>query len=133
MLQILETEIGSDYSKELHSMLIDEWQDMRKFESEKFGIKIPNLIVAIVSCQVIGGASFTSYKEPDGSKIVIWLNALYVRSRNGNQGIATQIIQASQGVASDLYALTDIPDLYTKVGWQIVKADENGTVVKQAK
>jgi hypothetical protein len=34
------------------------------------------------------------------------------------------------GVAKGLHALTDVADLYTKAGWNIVK-DENGTIVKQ--
>jgi|TARA_B110000902_G_scaffold104740_1_gene123761 hypothetical protein len=34
------------------------------------------------------------------------------------------------GVAKGLNALTDVADLYTKAGWNIVK-DENGTIVKQ--
>lgn len=80
--------------------------------------------------QVIGGAAFTRHQKPDSSDIVIWLNALYIRPKSWRQGIATDLIYALHGVAKGLNALTDVADLYTKAGWNIVK-DENGTIVKQ--
>ncbi len=54
-----------------------------------------------------------------------------MRSESRNQGIATALIRASRSVAKNLYALTDVAGLYTKAGWEIVKIDEYGTIVKQ--
>lgn len=71
--------------------------------------------------------------EPGSDKMAVWLNGLYVRSESRKQGIATELICASRGVAQNLYAFTDVVDLYTKVGWKIVSADKNGTVVRQVK
>jgi GNAT superfamily N-acetyltransferase len=129
--KIIETKIDSDFSKKLYSMFIGVWEDMEAFESTKFGLSIPNPMVALENNQIIGGASFTRYQEPDGSKMVIWLNALYVRPENRSQGIATELIHASRGVAKSLYALTDVADLYAKAGWNIVKIDRDGTIVKR--
>ncbi len=131
MYKIVETEIDSDYSKSLYAMLFGEWKDMEAFELTKFGLRIPRPMVVLENNQVIGGASFTRYQEPAGDKIAVWLNALYVRSESRNQGIATALIRASQSVARNLYALTDVASLYTKAGWKIVKTDEYGTIVKQ--
>ncbi|MEH6557557.1 MAG: GNAT family N-acetyltransferase [Oceanicoccus sp.] len=131
MYTIIETQINSDFSKKLYSMFIGEWENMEVFESTKSGLSIPNPMVALANNQVIGGASFTRYQEPGSNNIVIWLNALYVRPENRNQGIATELIHASRGVANSLYALTDVADLYTKAGWNIVKTDKDGTIVKR--
>jgi|TARA_B110000027_G_scaffold39844_1_gene44001 GNAT superfamily N-acetyltransferase len=131
MRKIIETEIGSDFSKQLYSMLVGEWNDMEAFESTKFGLSIPNPMVVVEHNQVIGGAAFTRYQKPDSNDVVIWLNALYIRPESRGQGIATDLIYALHGIAKGLHALTDVADLYIKAGWNIVKEDENGTIVKQ--
>lgn len=131
LYEIVEAGIDTDYSRILHEMLVREWPELGELESRRFGLAVPDPIVALQDNQVIGGVSFTSYKEPHGDNVVTWLNALYVDIVKRKQGIATALIKASKGTTRELYALTDIPDLYVKAGWKTVKTDENGTVVKQ--
>lgn len=94
MRKIIETEIGSGFSKQLYSMLVGEWNDMEAFESTRFGLSIPNPMVVEEHNQVIGGAAFTRYQKPDSNDVVIWLNALYIRPESRGQGIATDLIYA---------------------------------------
>ena len=133
MFEIRNEEISSDVAKQLHSLLAEEWSDLENFEAEKYGKKIPDPIVVIKNSILVGGLAFTSYKEPNTKDIVIWVNALFVIPEMRKQGIARHLIQASQKYASCLYALTDIPSLYTNLGWQKVKTDNNGTIVKYAR
>ncbi len=132
-MKISRLEIKSQKALELNRLLNIEWPNLGEFRATELGLKVPGPIVAIEKQELIGGLSFTCYKEPDGEEIVVWVNALLVIPSFRFQGIASKLILASHCSANCLYALTDIPVLYTKVGWQVVKKDSNGTVVKYAK
>ena len=133
MVEVRKVDITSDIAMKLHTLLLNEWPDLDTFEDEKYGNKIPCPVVAIDNNRLVGGLSFTSYKEPSSQKIVTWVNALFIVPEMRKQGIARALIQASQEHSACLYALTDVPGLYIRMGWQAVKIDCNGTIVKYAK
>ena len=85
---------------------------------------------------MIGGLSFTAFKAPECMGIVesiaVWVNALRVEPSFRGQGVASKLIQYAQHKASPLYALTDVPLLYTKLGWCQIQVDKDGTVVSSA-
>ena len=99
---------------------------------------IPNLspLVAIANGEPIGGLAFTRFQRPGpGPKVsVLWINALFVPPIHRRKGIASQLIQAAEAEAvrlreAELYALTDLPALYEKLGWRLIRSDAAGTVV----
>lgn len=132
MFEIKSVEITSDIATRLHSLLKKEWVDLDVFEAQKYGTRVPDPLVALQNGVLVGGLSFTAYEEPNSDIICIWINTVFVDHACRKQGIGTQLIQASYDYAACLYALTDIPALYTKIGWEKVKADKNGTIVKYA-
>lgn len=129
-MEIAKLELNSQEALALNTLLNKEWPDVGEFENEKFGVSVPKPIAAIESGKVVGGLSFTCYKEPSGTEIVVWVNAVYVIPNYRHQGIATKLILSSCDSACRLYALTDVSALYTNVGWEIVSKDSNGAVVK---
>ncbi len=120
----------SKTAKELNYQLNKEWPDIGYFEKEKYGVSIPEPIGVLIDGVVVGGLSFTSHKAPQGNEIAIWVNALLVQPRYRHKGIARKLILAAQSTSKILFALTDIPELYTKAGWQTVYQDKGGTIVK---
>jgi len=132
-MEITKLEINSQEALALNTLLNKEWSDVGEFENEKFGMSVPKPIAAIENGKVVGGLSFTCYKEPSGADVVVWVNTVFVIPSYRHQGIATKLIQSSCNSTSPLYALTDVPALYTNIGWKIVSNDSNGAVVKYGK
>jgi len=132
-MEITKLEINSQEALALNTLLNKEWSDVGEFENEKFGMSVPKPIAAIEDGKVVGGLSFTCYKEPSGSEIVVWVNTVFVILSYRHQGIASKLILSSCNSASPLYALTDVPALYTNIGWEIVSKNSSGTVVKFGK
>lgn len=133
MYEIIQKEIEHQNSIDLHAILVGEWPDFDAFEKERNGVDIPNPVIVLDQNIVIGGASFVRYKAPDTSNIQIWLNALFIDSKYRKQGIATRVLRYLRQINQAVYALTDVPDLYTKCGWVVVKNDTSGTIVKLSK
>ncbi|EAR08765.1 GNAT family N-acetyltransferase [Reinekea blandensis] len=128
-MKIVQIEFESGEAEQLLRLLNSEWNDLSVFEKCRSGLPIPRPIAVLHEGRVIGGASFTSFLEPDGNDEVIWLNALYVLPEFRGKGIASKLVDLAVSVSPMLYALTDIPQLYTKQGWKVKKEVENGTVV----
>ena len=128
-MMIHQVDFKSPDAAKLLVMLTNEWSDLTAFEEERDGLKVPKPLVVVLDEQLVGGAAFTAYKRPKGTDTVVWLNALYVLPSHRGRGLASQLIDAAIGVSPTLYALTDIPDLYTKLGWRVVVTDDNGSVV----
>jgi GNAT superfamily N-acetyltransferase len=114
-------------------MLVGEWSDLPAFEPVVNDVAIPNPVVVLDRETVIGGASFTSYVGPDTHKTEIWLNALFIDPQFRKQGIASRVIKFLHPLPHALYALTDVPNLYTQCGWSILESDGHGTIVKYSK
>ncbi len=131
MYKIIVSDINSNYSRVLYELLVNEWPNLSPFQSVVLGLEVPKPIVALANNHVVGGLSFTRYDAPDSNKITTWINALYVSPKYRKRGIAKQLIYAARKSSQTLYALTEHPDLYTNAGWQYVKRDLDGTVVKQ--
>ena len=117
-------------AESLYLLQSEEWPELRPFKRVEFGRAVPCPIVALKQGQLIGGASFVSYYEPGSERVGTWLNALIVIPQERRQGVATALIEASAKAAGRIYALTDVPELYTKCGWRSISSDKEGTVVK---
>ena len=132
-MKITSLEPQSKMATELNIQLNKEWPEIGNFEKTMYKISIPNPIGVLIDGEIVGGLSFTSYKAPINEEIVVWINAVLVQPNYRHRGIASKLIVAAQSTAHKLFALTDIPELYTKIGWQIVSHESDGTIVKYEK
>jgi len=132
-MKITSLEPQSKIATELNVQLNKEWTEIGSFEKEMYGISIPNPIGVLIDGVIIGGLSFTNYRAPISEEIVVWVNAVLVQPSYRHRGIASKLLVAAQSTAHKLFALTDIPELYTKLGWQIVSHESDGTIVKYEK
>jgi len=132
-MNITSLERQSTFAAELNFQLNKEWPEIGSFEKEMYGVSIPNPMGVLIDEAIIGGLSFTSAKAPQSEEIVVWINAVLVQPSYRHRGIASKLIAAAESTAEKLFALTDIPELYIKVGWQVVSYDSEGTVVKYEK
>ncbi|MDN3650033.1 GNAT family N-acetyltransferase [Reinekea marina] len=129
-MEIKSVKTNSQLAEKLFSLLKSEWPEFEGFKQEKLGVKIPDPIVSSINGELVGGLSFTSYQVPMSDSIAIWINAVFVIPKFRGMGIASKMIDKTQEVAEELYALTDVPELYSKLDWNIVLKNENGTTVK---
>ena len=132
-MEISSLELESKLASDLNYQLNEEWPEIGDFEKEKYGISVPRPIGVLINGIVVGGLSFTNYRAPNSDEIVVWVNAVLVQPDFRRKGIASKLILSAQSSAQKLFALTDIPALYTKLGWQIVSQDSNGVVVQYVK
>jgi len=130
MIQLSHVDLDTSHAQSLFKMLRAEWPVLDSFKAIEQGVTIPPPIVALDEGILVGGLSFIVYQAPDIDALAVWVNAVYILPAMRNQGMARQLIEKAQATVDTLYALTDIPPLYTGLGWHAVTNDHHGTVVK---
>jgi N-acetylglutamate synthase-like GNAT family acetyltransferase len=86
-------------------------------------------LVALTSSKALaGGLAFIAAKSPLSDERAVWINAVLVAPECRRQGIGRRLIEAAQEAAarvgiSRLYALTELPGLYSKLDWSTVSND----------
>lgn len=128
MINVVSSSTAHIHLKRLHEWLIAEWGEVESFDN------VPPPLLATEGRELFGGLMFSSFHKPGGEELGLWINALFVAPEHRRKGIASQLILAAQVEAArtgerELFALTDIPTLYVKLGWQCVNSSSNGTVV----
>jgi GNAT superfamily N-acetyltransferase len=93
-------------------------------------------ILAYVNNELVGGLAFTKYKDPIMEGLALWIDAVLVQDAFQHQGIASALIRKSEEVLIEYgqfvgYVYTDIPILYSKMGWHIIEQEEKGFVLKK--
>ena len=132
-----ETNPSPDMLLQLESWFGGEWPNIDALvdASNRF----PKPIVAITDGQALaGGLAFTIARTPDdvAEQEGVWINAVLVDPTFRRQGIASTLItQAEQAAAlmkiDQLWVLTDVPSLYTSLGWEIVGTSESDTILSK--
>jgi GNAT superfamily N-acetyltransferase len=115
-----------------------EWGDVDPFEGIYPEIVIPRPIVAVgPQASLLGGLSFTSAPRPQSTDIGVWINMVLISPRHRKKGIASKLIKAAEVEAeriaiSELFVLSEFPNLYQRLGWQPVDSNrsEKETVLK---
>lgn len=130
---IADSGLAKPYYDELEKLIRQEWPDVQTIDGD--GISIPGPLVALMSDDIlIGGLSFAAAKSPSGDEPAVWINAVLVSPRYRRQGVGRRLIAAAREAAARigvarLYALTEVPDLYSSLGWTIVSNDGADFVV----
>lgn len=135
MLSIVNSNFESLHLTQLYNWYKSQWKDVDPFTSSKDGHIIPSPILAVEGEMLLGGLAFTRYKIPDESRIGLWINAVFVKDEYRGKGIGSQLIDAAKKAAlyvneKELFALTDIPEIYQKMGWVIINQDTQGSIVR---
>jgi GNAT superfamily N-acetyltransferase len=107
-----------------------EWPDSRDdraVEERLCGARqrgtLPLALVAVSSSTPVGFVSLTLYEKGIEQGRPHWIDALYVEPAHRGRGLALELLEAAEragGVLgiSELFALTEIPELYHRAGWR---------------
>lgn len=136
MFEIIDSEFISPHLTELRDLLSKEWTEFAPFEKLDNGQLVPAPLLVIESNRLIGGLAFSRYKHPNDERLGLWVNAVLILPAYRGNGLASQLIakaseSAKQLNESQLFAYTEVPELYIKQGWEIIKTDGNNNVMQK--
>ena len=121
------------YYDELQKQLETEWPKFPPIRSAEHGV--PKPLVALTSSDALaGGLAFIAARSPLNDGLAVWINAVLVAPECRRKGVGSRLIEAAQQAASRagvprLYALTEIPALYSKLDWSVVSNDDRDFVM----
>ena len=128
MIDVVSSRAAPNHLKSLSEWVVSEWGEVESVDN------VPPPLLAIDGEELRGGLMFSRSHRPDGKGLGLWVNALFVSPEYRRKGIASLLVQAAEAEAAsagerELYALTDVPELYQNLGWQRMKSGSEGTVV----
>ena len=131
---VVSSSAAPRHLKRLREWFVAEWGEVDSLEGQRESTTILPPLLAIDSSELLGGLMFSSFQKPDGEALGLWINALFVAREHRRKGIASQLVRAAEAEvacagARELFALTDVPRLYQKLGWRCMKNSSEGTVV----
>ena len=99
--------------------------------------QLPQTLVLEENDEAIGYATMILYEKGRPMGQLHWIDAVFIKPEKRKKGLASQLIVAAEKKAAtlgilELFALTDIPLLYQKLGWALCETRvENvaGTIV----
>jgi N-acetylglutamate synthase-like GNAT family acetyltransferase len=137
MVLIQEVESDSQHLITLYQWFESEWDDVEPLASTKDGKVIPSPIIALKDGELVGGLVFTRFLSPMTNEQAVWINAVFIKPENRKQGISSQLInRAEKSVESigesELLVFAQIPELYSKLNWQVIETHDDHFVLKSA-
>ena len=120
---IADSTLATQYYADLQKRLQTEWPNFPPIHPADDAV--PKPLVALTSSSALaGGLAFIAAKSPIGDQLAIWINGVLVAPEYRRQGVGSRLIQAAHEAARRtgvprLYALTELPDLYSKQKWTI--------------
>lgn len=88
----------------------------------------PGAKIALLTQKPVGVLAFKRHDLSETATHKLWINAVYVAPEKRRSGVARKLIRAAQQVAipdyaEELYAYTEVPALYEKLGWKCLAYD----------
>ena len=84
--------------------------------------------IAMLEDRPVGFVWLWRHQAQGESEPSLWINALYVHEQYRKRGIASSLVKRaeslSKGFEDRLYAYTNIPEFYLRLGWKVHK-DKN--------
>jgi GNAT superfamily N-acetyltransferase len=123
---IAEPDFAARYYDELQQRFQKEWPEIQPVDTA--GQAVPKPVVAVTASGALaGGLAFAAGKAPLSEAPAVWINAVLVEPEYRHKGLGSQLILAAQESAgrlgiSRLYALTELPALYSKLNWAILSS-----------
>jgi GNAT superfamily N-acetyltransferase len=118
-----------------HLNLLRDWLAAQWGEAELLDVPdVPSPLLALEGPKLVGGLAFSRFRNPLVDETGLWINALFVADAHRRRGIASLLIRGAQSEArrtgeQSLFALTDVDQLYLKLGWHRIATGSDGTVV----
>jgi len=124
---IADPGLAAPHLDELHKRFQSEWPDYQPLAPTDRAVPAP-VVALTLSGVLAGGLAFAGAKAPLSDERAIWINAVLVAPEYRRQGLGSQLIAAAERSAvqfgiSRLYALTELPTLYSKLDWSILSND----------
>jgi GNAT superfamily N-acetyltransferase len=137
MFRVVSSNSVPGHLTRLREWFLAEWGAVDSFEGRGKEIAVPPPLLAISDSELLGGLMFSAFRQPAGDDLGLWINALFVAPDHRRKGIASRLIRAAEAEAvsagwRQIFALTDIPELYQNLGWQCIESSHEGTVVGAA-
>lgn len=137
MITVHTSSSAPQFLDQLREWVELEWGEVDPFEGNHALHAVPAPLVAVDDSDLlVGGIAFTRSLRPDSSELGVWINALLVDPDFRGRGIASELVRAAeleahrQGVL-ELLVYTNVPSLYLKLGWSLLKRDnENSVLIK---
>ena len=100
------------------------------------GNQLPQTLILEEKDEPIGYSTLIYYEKGLLTGRLHWIDAVYVKPERRKKGLGSKLIRAAEKKAgelniSELFALTDLPVLYHKLGWSTVEAHSDGTIVSK--
>ena len=136
MISVISSNSIHGHLEQLQEWYIAEWEEIDFYKGATDGLTVPSPLLALDDRELLGGLTFSRYLAPGSLEIGLWINALLVAPKHRGNGIASLLIQAAEGEsanieAKELFAKTDIPEMYLKLGWINVASNSEGEVLKK--
>jgi predicted N-acetyltransferase YhbS len=131
---------SSSYLNTVVRWIYDEWSKENGDTVEEIRTKlfkdrdIPPSQVAFYKNSLVGFVWISRFKKPEDKGPTLWINGLYVGESHRNKGIGASLVQRAEQLSIDfedtLYAYTEIPEYYLRLGWHLFKEkDSHGSSV----
>ena len=136
MLSILNSEFKSPYLEPLHKWFVDQWGEGDFYSTHRDGHAILAApLIALDDDRLVGGLAFTRFNSPDKDEAALWVNAVLVAPAQRGKGVASALVAAAAQAAlqlgeAQLFAYTDVPQLYLKQKWSLVVKTKDQNVMK---
>ncbi|MBL1421051.1 MAG: GNAT family N-acetyltransferase [Alphaproteobacteria bacterium] len=135
MLSILNSEFKSPHLNPLHDWFTEEWGERSFYNRHHEGYAILAPLIALDDEILVGGLAFSRFKNPENDGMALWINALLVALEQRGKGVASALLTAAAQAAfewgeTQLFALTDVPQLYLKQKWSLVEGTKDQNIVR---
>lgn len=138
MISILNSGSEPQFLDQLPEWLELEWGESDRSDGDDAPCNVPVPLLAVDDEHLlVGGIAFTSHPEPGSHELGIWINALIVSEPFRGRGIGSKLVRAAELEANrqwipELFVYTNVPILYQKLGWWLVKHDDGNSVLVKA-
>ncbi len=117
----------AEHLPQLREWFLAQWGKIDPFEGNHPGIVVPDPLLAFnTDNQLQGGLVFSTFDSPKSDQVGVWINAVYVDPQYRGQRIGSALIALAENSARQqrietLFVYTQIPALYSNLGWQLIE------------
>ena len=126
MTRITEAQQAPQHLATLRQWYTNEWGKDYSFAVNHPGYIVPEPLLALdEGNELLGGLAFSTFDWPEDGDTGVWINAVYVHPDSRGKQIASQLISRAERCAANaqielLFVYTQMPALYTKLGWRLM-------------
>ena len=136
MISIISAPANHQHLAQLADWFTAQWEPVDVYRGAEPGFVVPDPLLAVESDELLAGLALSRYKAVGSEQLSIWINALIVAPGHRGRGIASMLIRAAESAAikvqaAEIFAKTDVPDLYRKLGWVDLAEEDDSFILKK--